>query len=48
MPRAAAMPPIAIGVSIRPGVIALQRTPRDAPLIATLSVIRFIAALDTS
>ena len=48
MPRMAEMPRIAMGVSIRPGVMALQRTPRFAPAMATLSVIRFMPALDTS
>src|SRR5882724_9914912 len=45
-PIAAAIPEIAIGVSIRPGSTALQRTPWLALALATLVVSRFMPALD--
>src|SRR5258706_287805 len=47
-PRACAMPAMAMGVSIRPGATALQRTPFEALAWAMLVVRRFTAALVTS
>src|SRR5690606_34819778 len=47
-PRAAAIPPTAIGVSTRPRAIALQRIPREALDWAIDVVRRLTPAFDTS
>ena len=47
-PVASAIPATAMGVSIKPGATALQRTPLPAFAWATLAVRRFTPALETS